>query len=38
MMLLASASGSTAPVIARLVQTDEDTVRDGGRPPPPVEQ
>nr|WP_203587607.1 helix-turn-helix domain-containing protein [Actinospica acidiphila] len=28
MMLLASASGSTVPVIARLVQADEDTVRD----------
>jgi len=28
MMLLASAGGSTVPVIARLVQADEDTVRD----------
>lgn len=28
MMLLASAGGSTVPVIARLVQVDEDTVRD----------
>ncbi|MEU2502879.1 IS630 family transposase [Streptomyces sp. NRRL S-1314] len=28
MTLLASASGSTVPVIARLVQADEDTVRD----------
>ncbi len=27
-MLLASAGGSTVPVIARLVQADEDTVRD----------
>jgi hypothetical protein len=28
MMLLASAGGSAVPVIARLVQADEDTVRD----------
>lgn len=28
MMLLASAGGNTVPVIARLVQADEDTVRD----------
>jgi transposase len=28
MMLLASAGGSTVPVSARLVQADEDTVRD----------
>lgn len=28
MMLLASAGGNTAPAIARLVQADEDTVRD----------
>lgn len=28
MMLLASASGKRVPVIARLVQADEDTVRD----------
>lgn len=28
MMLLASAGGSTVPVIARLVQADEDSVRD----------
>jgi hypothetical protein len=28
MILLASAGGSTVPVIARLVQADEDTVRD----------
>lgn len=28
MMVLASAGGSTVPVIARLVQADEDTVRD----------
>ena len=28
MMLLASARGSTVPVIARAVQADEDTVRD----------
>ncbi|MFD5988555.1 IS630 family transposase [Streptomyces cyaneofuscatus] len=28
LMLLASAGGSTVPVIARLVQADEDTVRD----------
>ncbi|WUA40030.1 helix-turn-helix domain-containing protein [Streptomyces sp. NBC_00273] len=28
MMLLASAGSSTVPVIARLVQADEDTVRD----------
>ncbi|MFI1700701.1 helix-turn-helix domain-containing protein [Streptomyces bobili] len=28
MMLLASAGGNGVPVIARLVQADEDTVRD----------
>jgi hypothetical protein len=28
MILLASAGGNTVPVIARLVQADEDTVRD----------
>ncbi len=28
MMLLASAGGSTVPAIARMVQADEDTVRD----------
>ncbi|MGW7102375.1 helix-turn-helix domain-containing protein [Streptomyces sp. NPDC054838] len=28
MMLLASADGNSVPVIARLVQADEDTVRD----------
>ncbi|GAA1613928.1 hypothetical protein GCM10009733_007570 [Nonomuraea maheshkhaliensis] len=28
MILLASAGGNTVPVIARLVQPDEDTVRD----------
>ncbi|MFD5032273.1 IS630 family transposase, partial [Streptomyces sp. NPDC058405] len=28
MMLLASAGGNTVPVIANLVQADEDTVRD----------
>lgn len=28
MMLLASSGGSTVPVIARMVQADEDTVRD----------
>ncbi|MFF2146504.1 IS630 family transposase, partial [Kitasatospora sp. NPDC058190] len=30
MMLLASAGGNRVPVIARLVQADEDTVRDVG--------
>ena len=34
LIVMASASGTTVPAIARLVQADADTVRDPGKPPP----